>query len=203
MSELPTLGSQLGVTPSAERVLIKIPCPSIRRSGVNLNSSNSSKAQLNMFVGLKMQNTFIVVETMPIVIFVILEPFNWIMKIEFFRSNGRTLRELICSESFIFEKILFLWIVWLQIGILPETQGAAGRQTTTTASVREFFKFLSSSMMTQPVYSGVFVLLFQLKFFFSLKVTRLFGPFTKLIKLNAKNLLIWLVFTILLMITGS
>ena len=45
--------------------------------------------------------------------------------------------------------------------------------------------------------------MFNLRFFFSLKVTRLFGPFTKLIKLNAKSLSVWLVGTSLIILTVS
>ena len=42
-----------------------------------------------------------------------------------------------------------------------------------------------------------------LRFFFSLKTTRIFGPFTKMIKLIARSLLLWVLFTSLLIVLAS
>ena len=41
------------------------------------------------------------------------------------------------------------------------------------------------------------------RFYFALKATRIFGPFTKLIKINALNLLLWLLFTSIVLIASS
>lgn len=43
----------------------------------------------------------------------------------------------------------------------------------------------------------------SLRFYFSLKATRQFGPFTKLIKLNAVALSQWILFTLLILLVGS
>ena len=45
--------------------------------------------------------------------------------------------------------------------------------------------------------------LLSFRFYFSLKATRLFGPFIKLIKLNALALSQWLLFTFLILLIGS
>ena len=45
--------------------------------------------------------------------------------------------------------------------------------------------------------------LISFRFYFSLKATRLFGPFTKLIKLNALALSQWLLFMLLILFIGS
>ena len=43
----------------------------------------------------------------------------------------------------------------------------------------------------------------SLRFYFSLKVTRVFGPFAKLIKLNASDLAQWLLFVFVLLLATS
>lgn len=47
------------------------------------------------------------------------------------------------------------------------------------------------------------VILTILRFFFGLKVTRIFGPFTKMIKLNASSLVLWVLFTSILLLVSS
>ena len=71
------------------------------------------------------------------------------------------------------------------------------------ASVKQYFYFWETTPLIQPHITGLTLFLVQLRFFFSLKVTRLFGPFTKLIRLIARDLAIWLLFTSLLLLLTS
>ena len=62
---------------------------------------------------------------------------------------------------------------------------ANSKLTESVASIKEYFLFQINSPIIQPFFIGLIFFMFLLRFFFSLKVTRLFGPFTKLLKLSA------------------
>ena len=55
--------------------------------------------------------------------------------------------------------------------------------------------------MSVVIISAVF--LSSLRFYFSLKATRSFGPFNKIVKLNAKALSYWFLFMLLFLLIGS
>ena len=57
--------------------------------------------------------------------------------------------------------------------------------------------------MSAPYFNGLIAILTILRFFFGLKTTRTFGPFTKMIKLNAQSLVIWVCFTSILLLVAS
>ena len=76
-------------------------------------------------------------------------------------------------------------MTWFLLFLLPTVAAENEKLTESVQSVKEFFLFLTSSPIIQPYFIGLLFFMFLLRFFFSLKVTRLFGPFTKLLKLNA------------------
>ena len=57
--------------------------------------------------------------------------------------------------------------------------------------------FFGKFHVTQPYACGMIVALLLLRFFFSLKITRLFGPFVKLIELSFVSLILWALFSLL------
>lgn len=54
---------------------------------------------------------------------------------------------------------------------------------------------MSSFHILQPYFMGLYLAAILLRFFFSLKITRVFGPFSKLISFNFFSLLTWALFT--------
>ena len=74
----------------------------------------------------------------------------------------------------------------------------------TLAGNIEYNEYYASSPVSKPYFSGMLMITASFRFYFALKATRVFGPFTKLIKLNAFSLMPWLfVTTILLLILGD
>ena len=57
---------------------------------------------------------------------------------------------------------------------------------------------MSTYHVLQPYFMGLYMALTLLRFFFSLKITRLFGPFIKLISISCSSLLTWALFTLIL-----
>ena len=49
----------------------------------------------------------------------------------------------------------------------------------------------------QPYFIGFYLASTLIRFFFSFKITRTFGPFAKLISLNFSSILAWTLFTFL------
>ena len=146
---------------------------------------------------------FMNIGVMPVTSFIMLLSYTYLMKWCFLRRTGRPLKSLFCSELFFFDLILTAEMTWFFLSLYPAVTAANNRLTESVGSVREFFVFQINAPLIQPYFVGLIFFVFQLRFFFSLKVTRLFGPFTKLIKLFAKNLLVWLIFTVLLIFTGG
>ena len=67
-----------------------------------------------------------------------------------------------------------------------------------------YYEYYASLPISKPYFSGMLMITASFRFFFALKATRAFGPFTKLIKLNAFSLLPWLLITsILLLVLGD
>ena len=54
---------------------------------------------------------------------------------------------------------------------------------------------MSSFHILQAYFMGLYLAAILLRFFFSLKITRVFGPFSKLISINFFSLLTWALFT--------
>ena len=73
----------------------------------------------------------------------------------------------------------------------------------TTYTVNRFLVYYGRSHIAAPYFNGLMVILTILRFFFGLKVTRIFGPFTKMIKLIASSLALWVVFTSILLLVYS
>ena len=67
----------------------------------------------------------------------------------------------------------------------------------------EYYQKLAASPVSQPYFLGFIMISISFRFFFSLKATRVFGPFTKLIKINAVSLLPWLLVTVILLLFSS
>ena len=139
---------------------------------------------------------------MPISSFIMFLSYTYLMKWCFLRRTGRPLKFLFCSEFLFFDLVMSAEIIWFLLILYPDVIAANNRLTESVGSVKDFFVFQVDHLI-QPYFTAVIFFMFQLRFFFSLKVTRLFGPFTKLIKLYARNLLVWLIFTVLLIFTGG
>lgn len=67
----------------------------------------------------------------------------------------------------------------------------------------EYYDLLANSPASKPYYLGFVMISISFRFFFSLKVTKVFGPFTKLMKINAVSLLPWILLAILLLLFSS
>ena len=140
---------------------------------------------------------------MPITFYTVLTGYTYLMKCFFLRRNSRPLRTLFITEYTVFDLVTNSELMWFFFSLYPSVTEANSQLTQSVDSVKGFFEFQANSPISQPYFIGVIFFMFNLRFFFSLKVTRLFGPFTKLIKLSAINLLIWLLFTCLLLLSGS
>ena len=66
-----------------------------------------------------------------------------------------------------------------------------------------YYDLLADSPVSQPYYLGFVMISISFRFFFSLKATKVFGPFTKLIKINALSLMPWVFLTALLLLFSS
>ena len=74
----------------------------------------------------------------------------------------------------------------------------------TNHSARNYWEFMKQSSQDFLSFFIITVsILLSFRFYFSLKATRVFGPFTKLIKLNAVALSQWLLFMLLLLLIAS
>ena len=133
----------------------------------------------------------------------LLQPLTYISKCIFLVRNRRPTRHLFCTEFFLLDLITLGEMVLHVLFWRPPIVEIVKTLTFTVTSANLNFEFWSNSQFVQPYIAGVYMLSFLLKFFFSLKVTRLFGPFTKLIKLSARSLLTWLVFSSLLLFVGG
>ena len=51
-----------------------------------------------------------------------------------------------------------------------------------------YYEIFAASPSSQPYFSGFLIIAVAFRFYFALKATRVFGPFTKLIKINAVSL---------------
>ena len=73
----------------------------------------------------------------------------------------------------------------------------------TTQSAKQFLDSYMSLNVTQPYFLGFFLIITFLKSFFTLKVTRMFGPFIKLITQSFISILLWTTGGYILMILMS
>ena len=64
--------------------------------------------------------------------------------------------------------------------------------THTLSSHLSYYEVFAGSPVSQPYFSASVMIALSFRFFFSLKVTRVFGPFTKLLKIYSVSLLLWL-----------
>ena len=113
-------------------------------------------------------------------------------------QKQKTLRYLICSEFFFLEMAVMIEIMWFFLVLGPEA-AASWKIGFTLSSFKNKYDYWSSSHIVQPYVAGVYMFVFCLELFFSLKVTPLFRSFTKL---SVRSLLTWLVFTSLLLFAG-
>ena len=79
----------------------------------------------------------------------------------------------------------------------------AAKMNGSTLTAKEFTNFIIAYHILQPYFIGVLLALMLLRFFFSLKITRIFGSFIKMISLSLLNLLVWTLFTIILILAMS
>ena len=70
---------------------------------------------------------------------------------------------------------------------------------TLTGSMK-FYKLYAASPSSQPYFTGFVMINASFRFYLALKATKVFGPFTKLIKLNLINLMPWLLTTTLILL---
>ena len=102
-----------------------------------------------------------------------------------------------------FEYISFFLDFWFVFQLRVEQLNEEAKLTFTNKSVYDYMIWSGKSHISAPYFNGTFLILAILRFFFSLKATRLFGPFTKIVQLNAGGLLVWVLFSSLLIVLAG
>ena len=102
-----------------------------------------------------------------------------------------------------FEIIIFVLHVWFMFGIAPDMAIEAAKINNSVEGAYNYMNYLGTTHFGQWYLIGMIVITAAMRVYFALKVTRLFGPFTKLIKFNAVNLVVWLIFMMIFLVVGS
>ena len=130
-------------------------------------------------------------------------PLTFILTLYFMKRTGRRIADACCRDITLFELLEFgllaLFGPWL-FGSFNSFKTSYGY---TNQRAREYWDFMR---MNQAPISYLLIIsasLISFRFYFSLKATRIFGPFTKLIKLNAIALSRWLLFMLFILVIVS
>ena len=71
------------------------------------------------------------------------------------------------------------------------------------SGAQKYWNFMEKMQVFFSFFVAFITIVISMRFYFSLKATRIFGPFTKLIKLNAIALAQWLTFMLLLLLVAT
>ena len=101
------------------------------------------------------------------------------------------LTKLLCTEANIFILAMVALSTWNTMLLTPTMREESLKFEWNTRTASEFLRFVSTFHINQPYFIGLCMVLILLRAFYSLRVTRSFGPFIKLISLSFLNLIIW------------
>lgn len=122
----------------------------------------------------------------------------------FLRKTGRPLSKALCRDTILFEAILVVEALWFMFYLRGPFEKASNALNDTPSSFFHYYEVFAASPVSQPYFSGFIMISISFRFYFSLKATRIFGPFTRLIKINAVSLIPWVIVTgMLILLSGS
>ena len=109
------------------------------------------------------------------------------------------------SKVFLNETQLSDWYILLISGLLlttlnPILYEEERKFEQSAESALSFLNFMSRFHVLQAYFTGLYMALTLLRFFFALKITRVFGPFIKVISLSFYNILVWSLFALTLIL---
>lgn len=112
-------------------------------------------------------------------------------------------------EAFSLQRHASLWIIvvlenlWFFFSLKAPLDEVRNALTDTLSTHIHYFEEFAASPVSQPYFSGFLTIAVAFRFYFALKATRVFGPFTKLIKINAVSPLPWMLVTGLILLFSS
>ena len=113
----------------------------------------------------------------------------------FLRKTGRPLSKALCRDTILFELLLIVETQWFMFFLTEAIDAARNALDDTPSSLFRYYEVFAASPVSQPYFLGFIMISVSFRFYFSLKPTRVFGPFTKLIKINAVSLILWVLVT--------
>ena len=133
-----------------------------------------------------------------------LYPLSTLLHLLFLRKTGRPLKTVLCRDTILFEVVIVIENIWYVFFLKRELDEVGAAMTDTLSSHMHYYEVFAGSPISQPYIAGFAVISASFRFFFALKATRVLGPFTKLIKINAVSLLRWVLVTgLILLFSGS
>ena len=129
-------------------------------------------------------------------------PLHYIVYLFFYVRTHKPLKNLLFTELAIADIILFYGSVWVTFIATPGIDVYAAKLDKTTIS--HYFEYVHKIHDTDvnEAYTLCIIALWT-KFFFALKVNSTLGPFIKIFKMNAKQLLIWLILFIIVLLSAT
>ena len=113
----------------------------------------------------------------------------------FLRKTGRPLSKALCRDTILFELLLIVETQWFMFFLTEAIDAARNALDDTPSSLFRYYEVFAASPVSQPYFLGFIMISVSFRFYFSLKPTRVYGPFTKLIKINAVSLILWVLVT--------
>ena len=129
-------------------------------------------------------------------------PLHYIILGVFFTKTKRPLKYLFCREVSFFDLALYVGLILAIFWANPRIKEQADRLDKSSPSYYFVYGTIFVDTHINEMYS-VCIVAMWMRFFFSLKVTRLFGPFIKVIKINALRLVKWLIVYICSMLAAT
>ena len=133
----------------------------------------------------------------------LLYPVSSILHYVFLKSTARSLKHFLCRDTLLFEIIVVLENLWFFFSLKTPLDEVRNALTDTLSTHIHYFEEFAASPVSQPYFSGFLTIAVAFRFYFALKATRVFGPFTKLIKINAVSPLPWMLVTGLILLFSS
>ena len=133
----------------------------------------------------------------------VLYPLSSSLHFVFLWSTGRPLKHVLCRDTILFELIIVVETLWFMFSLKGPLDRIRNALTDTLSSHIHYYETFADSPVSQPYFLGFLTIAMSSRFYFALKATRVFGPFTKLIKLNAVSLLPWLLVTGLVLLFST
>ena len=129
--------------------------------------------------------------------FYMLAPFTLMLRLFRHSREPVPLPKLLCTETRLFEGVMLLMNVWMIVQLRPKTIEEKLKFEWTALTAKNLIEFIGGYHVVQPYFIGLQMAMIMLRFFFSLKITRAFGPFIKIIGLSFFNILVWSLFTLI------